>query len=70
QMQEVLQGKPSELMQAAIWNGGFYLWRCGFCKDIESGFMEAESLLTSGKVAQKLAEITQVVNDIQLAHPV
>ncbi|HEY9690694.1 MAG TPA: anthranilate phosphoribosyltransferase family protein [Oculatellaceae cyanobacterium] len=70
QMQEVLQGKPSELMQAAIWNGGFYLWRCGVCKDLESGFTEAENLLTSGKVAQKLAEITQVVNDMQLAHQV
>ena len=70
QMQEVLQGKPSELMQAAIWNGGFYLWRCGVCKDLESGFTEAESLLTSGKVAQKLAEITQVVNSCQLAHQV
>jgi len=26
EMQSVLQGKPSELMQTALWNGGFYLW--------------------------------------------
>lgn len=58
-MQSVLQGKPSELMQAAIWNGGFYLWRCGLFSDLASGIAEAENLLTSGKVAKKLEEIRQ-----------
>ncbi|HEY9876310.1 MAG TPA: hypothetical protein V6D12_22975, partial [Candidatus Obscuribacterales bacterium] len=68
QMQGVLQGKPSELMQAAIWNGGFYLWRCGVSPDIESGLAEAEKLFTSGKVAHKVEEISQAVNSLQLAH--
>ncbi|NJM61527.1 MAG: anthranilate phosphoribosyltransferase family protein [Oscillatoriales cyanobacterium RU_3_3] len=62
QMQEVLLGKPSELMQSAIWNGGFYLWRCGICPDINSGFIKAESLLSSGQVMQKLEEVSKAVS--------
>jgi anthranilate phosphoribosyltransferase len=68
QMQEVLQGKPSPLMQAAIWNGGFYLWLSGVCPNIESGLAEAESLFISGKVAQKLQQISTSFNNLQLAH--
>lgn len=60
----VLQGIPSELMQTAIWNGGFYLWRCGICSDVHSGIAKAEELLTSGAVAQKLQELTHVVNSV------
>lgn len=56
QMQSILQGKPSELMNSAVWNGGFYLWHCGLCPDIETGFDTAEKLLTTGKVKAKLLE--------------
>ena len=63
-MHLVLQGKPSELMQTAVWNGGFFLWRSGVCPDIQSGIAKAEALLTSGQVAQKLQEISQVVSSI------
>lgn len=62
QMQEVLQGKPSELMQSTIWNSGFYLWRSGICLDINSGFIKAEILLSSGQVYQKLEEVSNFVN--------
>ncbi|XZN89228.1 MAG: anthranilate phosphoribosyltransferase family protein [Microcoleus sp.] len=62
QMQEVLQGKPSELMQSTIWNSGFYLWRSGVCLDINSGFIKAEILLSSGQVYQKLEEVSNFVN--------
>ncbi len=62
QMQEVLQGKPSELMQSTIWNSGFYLWRSGFCLDINSGFIKAKVLLSSGQVYQKLEELSNLVN--------
>ncbi|MGL5064415.1 MAG: hypothetical protein ACRC62_30885, partial [Microcoleus sp.] len=62
QMQEVLLGKPSELMQSAIWNGGFHLWRSGICKDINSGFSEAENLLSSGQVIQKLEEVSKAIS--------
>lgn len=63
-MQTVLQGQPSELMEAAIWNGGFYLWQCGHCADLESGFAVAKELLTSGKAAQKLTEIVATVQTL------
>jgi anthranilate phosphoribosyltransferase len=63
-MKTVLQGKPSELLQAAVWNGGFYLWRCGVCPDLESGFAKAEAFLTEGTAAQKLAEISQVTESL------
>jgi anthranilate phosphoribosyltransferase len=60
-IQDVLQGKPSELMKTAIWNGGFYLWRSGMAADIPAGIVKAEELLTSGAVAQKLQELSGTV---------
>jgi len=63
EMQGVLQGKGSELMSAAIWNGGFYLWRCGICSDIREGLSKAESLLSSGEVGEKLREIKAKVGE-------
>ena len=62
QMQEILLGKPSELMQSAIWNGGFHLWRSGVCCDINSGLIEAETLLSSGQVVQKLEKVSKAVS--------
>jgi anthranilate phosphoribosyltransferase len=63
-LQTVLQGKPSEMTQAAIWNGGFYLWRCGVCPDIQVGFSTAEALLSQGKVAQTLKQIAATVDAV------
>jgi anthranilate phosphoribosyltransferase len=63
-MQGILQGRPSELMQTALWNGGFYLWRCGICSDVRSGIAKAEALFTSGAVSEKLKELTQVVDAV------
>lgn len=60
-MQSVLAGQPSELMQSAVWNGGFYLWQSGYCTGLEDGFEEAKQILTSGRAAQKLAEIEAAV---------
>lgn len=57
----VIRGESSELMQTALWNGGFYLWRSGVCSDMNSGIAQAEALLTSGKVAKKLQEISHAV---------
>lgn len=68
QLQDVLQGKSSELMQSAIWNGGFYLWRCGVCDDLATGFSKAEALFTGGDVVEKLREIESAIASIQLAH--
>jgi anthranilate phosphoribosyltransferase len=65
-MQSVLQGKPSELMQSAIWNGGFYLWRAGICPDISAGIAQAEAMFTSGEVARQLTRIIQAIESIQV----
>ncbi|MCC5640127.1 anthranilate phosphoribosyltransferase family protein [Nostoc sp. CHAB 5844] len=62
QIQDVLAGKPGELMQTALWNGGFYLWRSGICSDMRSGIAKTEELLTNDAVAAKLQELSQIVN--------
>jgi len=61
-MQTVLRGETSELMSAAIWNGGFYLWRAGICQDVAAGIAKAENLLVSGKVAETLQAIQTAVS--------
>lgn len=63
-VQTVLEGKPSELTQAAIWNGGFYLWRCGVCPDLTAGLAKAEAVLTQGIAAQKLGQICKVTESL------
>ncbi|MBD2776030.1 anthranilate phosphoribosyltransferase family protein [Iningainema tapete] len=63
-MWAVLQGSQTDLMQTAIWNGGFYLWRCGICSDVQTGIAASEELLISGAVERKLLELTQVVNSV------
>ncbi|OKH13125.1 hypothetical protein NIES592_16000 [Fischerella major NIES-592] len=60
-MQAVLKGIPSELMETALWNGGFYLWRSGICSDMLAGIAKAEELLRTGAVAAKLQEVTQSI---------
>jgi len=62
QIHDVLAGKPGELMQTALWNGGFYLWRSGICSDMRSGIAKTEELLTNGAVAAKLQELSQIVS--------
>ncbi|MGL5079386.1 MAG: anthranilate phosphoribosyltransferase family protein [Waterburya sp.] len=56
-IQEVIQGKNSQLFPAAILNGGFYLWRFGVADSLESGFSQAEAMLTTEQVAAKLIEL-------------
>jgi anthranilate phosphoribosyltransferase len=63
-MQGILAGKSSELMQTALWNGGFYLWRCGICSDIQEGFAKAETLFKTGAVAAKLEHILHITASI------
>ena len=62
QIEKVLQGKPSPLMPAAIWNGGFYLWHCGICPNLETGLKTAETFLKTQQVNRKLAEIRSFLN--------
>lgn len=58
-MQSVLAGQPSELMKSALWNGGFYLWRCGISPSIQAGITQAEALLTTGQAKRKLQALQQ-----------
>lgn len=60
-MQAVLVGKPSALMEAAIWNSGFYLWQSGLCPDLQAGFTQAENILTSGQALKQLKEVHKAV---------
>ncbi|HYW20078.1 MAG TPA: anthranilate phosphoribosyltransferase family protein [Nodularia sp. (in: cyanobacteria)] len=59
QIHKVLAGEAGELMQTALWNGGFYLWRSGLCSDMPSGIAQATELFTNGAVAAKLQELRQ-----------
>lgn len=61
QIKDVLAGKSSEFQKSVIWNGGFYLWRCGVCPTFEDGLSKAESLFTTGALQQQLTEIKLTV---------
>ncbi|MFM7408784.1 MAG: anthranilate phosphoribosyltransferase family protein [Cuspidothrix sp.] len=63
-IQAVLTGKPGELMQTALWNGGFYLWRSGICPDIPTAMDRAAELITTGVVAAKLQQIKIFIDSI------
>jgi anthranilate phosphoribosyltransferase len=65
-MQAVLEGQPSELWRSLLWNGGFYLWRCGACSSIETGIAKTESLLSQGQVMQTLRSLQQATSPLQL----
>ncbi|MEM8717904.1 MAG: anthranilate phosphoribosyltransferase family protein [Cyanobacteria bacterium P01_G01_bin.39] len=56
-IKEVIQGKGSKLLQSAILNGGFYLWRFGIAHTLDAGFTLAEKMLQEGEIAAKLAQI-------------
>ncbi|MBD2139781.1 anthranilate phosphoribosyltransferase family protein [Anabaena sp. FACHB-1237] len=58
-LKKVLKGESCELMETAIWNGGFYLWHSGICSNIHSGIEQARELLISGKVAAQLEKMLQ-----------
>ena len=66
QIQKVLAGEPGELMQTALWNGGFYLWRSGICSDMPSGIAQATELFNNGAVAAKLQELKQYLSELKL----
>lgn len=59
-IKSVLDGTPGELMQAAIWNGGFYLWYYGM-GDMETSLSQAQELLTQGKPLEKLEAIAKLL---------
>ena len=60
--QEVIQGKKSQLLPAAILNGGFYLWRFGRAETLKEGFQIAEEILATAKVKTKLTQLQALCN--------
>lgn len=56
-LQSVLNGEPSELMQSALWNSGFYLWQSGVCDTLDQGLAEAEAILTQGQAKATLKSV-------------
>ena len=65
QLSMTLMGKPTPLTDAAIWNGGFYLWRFGVCDTLEQGFATAGELLNSGAVQTQLTTIQSTLYELQ-----
>ncbi|NEP17740.1 MAG: anthranilate phosphoribosyltransferase family protein [Leptolyngbya sp. SIO4C1] len=61
QLAQALTGGELELAQSAIWNGGFYLWRCGAASTLEQGFEQARATLASGRAAKQLEVIKQAM---------
>jgi anthranilate phosphoribosyltransferase len=57
EIQAIVAGKPGNLWDSAIFNGGFYLWRCGVSQDLAAGFSQAEALLRQGAIGAKLEEL-------------
>jgi len=64
EIKSVLAAQPSELMETALWNGGFYLWRCGICANIDEALAKAKELFNCGAVLEKLRELQQTINSI------
>lgn len=60
-MQSVLRGEASPLMQSALWNGGFYLWRCGAAADLSAGIALAQSILTQGQGLEALQCLSRAI---------
>ena len=61
EMQTALKGEPSELLQAAVWNSGFYLWRSGVCSSLEAGFSQAKAILELGHADRKLQQTKDAI---------
>ncbi|MEO1401383.1 MAG: anthranilate phosphoribosyltransferase family protein [Cyanobacteria bacterium J06635_1] len=61
QLEQALGGGDLELTHSAIWNGGFYLWRCDAAPTLEAGFEKAREILSSGAAQEKLAEVESAI---------
>lgn len=51
----------NELAQSVIWNGGFYLWRCGAAPSLDDGLEQAKTILVTGQAQNKLHEIQREI---------
>ncbi|MBW4513830.1 MAG: anthranilate phosphoribosyltransferase family protein [Timaviella obliquedivisa GSE-PSE-MK23-08B] len=60
-LQAAVQGKTGEMLESAVWNGGFYLWQAGVCSTLEAGLEQARTTLGNGQVAAHLAEVVEAI---------
>jgi len=58
----ILDHQPTPLLTSALWNGGFYLWRCGYCDSVETGLSMAKTLLSGDQIPKTLDDLRQRVN--------
>jgi anthranilate phosphoribosyltransferase len=64
ELRSVVQGEASELLESAVWNGGFYLWQAGVCPTMEAGLEQARSILVNGQAVAQLAEIVGAIEAV------
>ena len=64
QIHSVINGQTSALLESAIFNGGFYLWRLGLCDEVTTGFKLAEQLLKEGIIKEKLQQLKNIVLNV------
>ncbi len=62
EIDQLLQGQTNDLLESAVWNGGFYLWHCGATSNLATGMAQAKELLISGRVLQQLQLIIAKVS--------
>ncbi|MDJ1171901.1 anthranilate phosphoribosyltransferase family protein [Roseofilum sp. BLCC_M154] len=61
-LKAILDHQPTPLLRSAIWNGGFYLWRCGCCDSLEAGLSMAKDLLSGDTIARTLDDLHRKIN--------
>ncbi|NJL00778.1 MAG: anthranilate phosphoribosyltransferase family protein [Spirulinaceae cyanobacterium SM2_1_0] len=61
QMEAVLRGEAVELLPAALWNAGFYLWQFGGAASLAAGIDQAKTWLAAGRVVEQRREIQQAI---------
>ncbi|MCC5899398.1 MAG: anthranilate phosphoribosyltransferase family protein [Phormidium sp. BM_Day4_Bin.17] len=61
-LQRTLAGDNTPITPAAIWNLGFYYWRCGICDGLQQGLTTAEQNLSQGRLMRKVEELRDHVS--------
>jgi anthranilate phosphoribosyltransferase len=64
--------REHNLLQSAIWSGGFFLWQSGVSENLTSGIRQAEQVIRSGALTQTIATIQaaiQAASPVELTQP-
>lgn len=60
-IKSTLQGEPTELRSAVVWNGGFHLWQSGASPTLEAGIQQAKELLSSGLIENQRISLAKEI---------